>query len=318
MSKHQIIVADDGSTSVKLAWFEDKELKTLTVSNSAEYGRGFTEDGGRNYTVETANGEQTFCFLENAESVRSKNEGYQYDAHSVAAIHYALHRAGFQDEMITLAVTLPLSQFYKGKEKNEENIERKKQSVLRAVHSDSNLKGNVIREVMVFPEGIPACYPNLVGPRGRALVDDEELTFLADMGGTTLDLCLFSGAAKERLKAESHSAGMFDTFDQIMIESNLPKRRDLILKKLLETGKASGGRFTVDRKKATDPVMARAKNLIIDFLGDDLHLLSNCFCIGGGAELLADKLREIEGLEPQVIENPVEALASAIATIANK
>ena len=319
MMTNKIVVADDGSTSVKLAWFEEDELKTFTSSNSAEFGKGFSEDGGRNYTVfDKSNSETTFCFMENADSIRSKNERFQYDAHSVASIHHGLHKAGIEGQNVTLAVTLPLSQYYKGTRINEENINKKKASILRRVDSDSKSKTNTISDVVVYPEGIPACYPNLVNEKGEPLVDEEELTFLADFGGTTLDLCLFSGAASDILKAESFSLGMFDTFDDVMRDSGIPKRRDLILKKLLETGQASGGKFSIDRHQTTLPIMEKAQNLILDFLGDDLRLLSNCFCIGGGADLLSKNLAKIEGVNPVVIDNPVEALARSIASIMEK
>lgn len=315
MSDIKIIVADDGSTSVKLAWFEDKELKTKTVSNSAEYGRGFGDEGDKTFTVE--NEQEPITFFEAARSIRSKTERYQYDAHSVAAIHHALHEAGFEGEKLVIAATLPLSQFYKNGRKNEENIQRKKDNILRQVLPEQG-KGNTIQEVKVFPEGIPACMLKLVGPRGAPKVEDDELTFLADMGGTTLDLCLFSGAANKILKAESFNVGMFDTFDDVKADAGNNALRDNNIRKLLETGKAAGGKIKIDRVKATAPTMKKAQNLIVDFLGDDIELLSNCFCIGGGAGLLSEKLVEIMKVEPEVIENPVEALAVAIATITNK
>lgn len=315
MTDTKIIVADDGSTSVKLAWFEDKDLKTLTVSNAAEYGRGFGDEGDKTFSVD---GEQEpITFFEAARSIRSKTERYQYDAHSVAAIHHALHEAGFEDQILTIAATLPLSQFYKDGRKNEVNIQRKKDNILRLVTPEQG-KGNVIKEVRVFPEGIPACMLKLVGPRGAAKVDDDELTFLADMGGTTLDLCLFSGAANKILKAESFNVGMFDAFDNVKAEAGNTALRDNNIRKLLETGKAAGGKIKIDRVKATAPTMKKAQNLIVDFLGDDIALLSNCFCIGGGAGLLSEKLTEVMQIVPEVIDNPVEALAVAIATITNK
>ncbi|CAH6912523.1 StbA domain-containing protein [Vibrio chagasii] len=315
MTDKKIIVADDGSTSVKLAWFEDKELKTLTVSNAAEYGRGFGDDGDQTFEVE---GEaEPLTFFEAARSIRSKTERYQYDAHSVAAIHYALSEAGFKREEVKIAVTLPLSQFYKNGRKNEENIKRKKENILRHVKYENGGENN-ITEILVYPEGIPAVYSKLVSPRGKALVESDELTFLADMGGTTLDLCLFSGAANKILKAESFNVGMFDTFDDIKAAAGNAALRDNNIRKLLETGSAAGGKIKIDRMKATAPTMKKAQNLIVDFLGDDIQLLSNCFCIGGGAGLLAEKLVEVMGVNPEVIDHPVEALATSIASIANK
>lgn len=314
MTNIKTIVADDGSTGVKLAYFEGDNLFTMNVSNAAEFGRGYGEDADNTFRID---GEVTpITFFNEADSIKSKSVDYQYNAHSVAAIHYALTEAGFDGSEVSIAVTIPIEQYYTNGRKNPENIEKKKANVLRKVTPELG-KGIKISDVRVYPEGIPAVRSALLNEAGKFNVDDDELTFLADMGGTTLDLCLFAGPVKKILNARSFNIGMFDAFDAVRATTGRAKARNNVIENLLKTGSAKRGSIVVDREQVTAELMNRAKNQIIDFLGDDLHELSNCFCIGGGAELLAPHLESLN-LNPTIIENPVEALAVSIAEIENK
>lgn len=314
MNSTILVVADDGSTSTKLAWFEAGVLQVRIVSNAAELGVGFGDESDKTFFVE---GESLpFTFFEAANAIRSKSEAYQYAPHSVAAIHHALIEAGFAGKTVTVAATLPLEQFYSNGRTNKENVARKKCSVLRKV-SPEDAEAVTIAEVIVYPEGIPAVFSRLIDAAGQPLVDDDELTFLCDMGGTTLDLCLFSGAAKKIISAKSYNVGMFDTFDAVRAASGNTKARDIVVKRLLETGQAKGGKIKIDRAAVTSEVMKQAANLIVDFLADDMTGLSHCFCIGGGAELLSAHLENV-GLKPEVVKEPVGSLAMAIAEIEHK
>jgi hypothetical protein len=304
------VYVDDGSTGTKLAFFTDNtnDIKVETFSNRAEYGRGIADDDSCTYSIN----DQYLTFYPSCDSNRTSNIQYQYSDHCVAAVHHALHLAGLSGQEVDLCVTLPISEFYSDGRVNHQNIEKKKSNLLKVVlpeHGDSI----TIKNVSVYPEGIPAVQPRLI-KNGKSIVDEDELTFLADLGGTTLDLALFSGAAKKIIRAQSFNIGMFDNFSAIKVAINLPNVRDMQISKLLETGKAAGGKFKIDRVKVTKPVMTKASNAVIDFLGNDIHALSYSFLIGGGAELLKLSLDDFN-FNCVIVDDPTTALVKSIANI---
>lgn len=301
------VFIDDGSTATKLAYMLNGELVVKSHSNRAEFGRGIADDECSTYEV---NG-QSFTFYPSCDSNRTSNVQYQYSDHCVAAVHHALHQEGLRDDL-EICVTLPISEFYSNGRVNVENIELKKKALLKKVVPEIGVE-ILIKSVSVYPEGIPAVQPMLIKD-GKPVVDEDELTFLADMGGTTLDLALFSGAAKRIIRAQSYNIGMFDNFQAIKIAINLPNARDVQVSKLLETGEAAGGRFKIDRLRVTKPVMNKAANAVIDFLGDDMKALSYAFLIGGGAELLQQELQS-NGFKCEVVKDATHALVKAIAKI---
>ncbi|MGR5241747.1 plasmid segregation protein ParM domain-containing protein [Photobacterium damselae] len=305
-----MIFIDDGSTGTRIAIIgEDRSIDVQCVSNRAEYGRGVADDESCTYLIEG----QHITFFEAADSIRTANLQYQYSDHCISAVHHALHQCGFSGQEVDISVTLPISEFYRDGRIDTDNIARKKAAYQKAVIPEIG-QPITIKNVSIYPEGIPAVQPCLVKD-GKSIVDDDEITFLADMGGSTLDLALFSGAAKRIIKAKSIKIGMFDTFDLIKSHLNLPKARDMQLMKLLETGSAAGGRFTIDRAEVTKPVMVKAANAIIDFLGEDINTLSHSFLIGGGAQLLKDVLCENYHYQCEIVSNPTHALIRAIAHI---
>lgn len=301
--KVKLIVTDDGSTSTKLAWFDGDVLRTLNVSNSAEFEKSFSDSADNVLSV----GGVEITFFEAAESESTNNSRYQYGDHSVAAVHHALHEAGFSGTEVSIIATLPIREFYdENNRKNQANIDRKKANLMREV-SHERCESIKIVSVKVFPEGIPAVFHEL----SNSDVYEGQLTFLADMGGTTLDLCLFSGSSGRIQKAASLPIGMFGAFEEVRraIGQNI---RPVAIKEALQFGHIWGGSHNINREEVTANIMRKAVNEIVSFIGDD-HI-SRFYCIGGGAELLTKALH-IEGFNPKQIEKPVEALATALAIV---
>lgn len=304
----ELVFIDDGSTATKFAQTVDGEIKFKTYTNRAELGYGMASEDCFTYEIDGS----VMTFSESCDAVKTGNIQYQYSDHSVGAIHHALHQAGFSGQEIDVIVTLPISEFYFRGRVNEENIEKKKKNVLKAVKPEYG-EQITIKNVYVYPEGIPAVEP-LIGKNGTYKVAADELVLLVDIGGTTLDLALFSGGAKKLSRAQSYTLGMFDTFPLIREAINRPNARDVQVANLLETGKAAGGRITVDRLKVVKPVMQNIVLNITDFLGKDIDNTSHVFIVGGGSAMVSHYLEEA-GIKNIVIDEPAHALVKAIANI---
>ncbi|MFA0053388.1 MULTISPECIES: plasmid segregation protein ParM domain-containing protein [Vibrio] len=303
------VVVDDGSTGTKVAFSENGRLKLIRISNSAEIGGGFADEDSNTYRVGTS----TFTYFDACNSLATDNINYQFSEHCVASVHHALHELGFSGRQVELTCTLPISLFYKDGRKNLEAIERKKETLLKKVTHEIKKDIHIV-DVSVFPEGIPAVYPLLVSEDGSSIVDSDELTCIADFGGTTLDLALFSGAAKRVLKATSIEIGMLSAHDSILKSLKLDKMRLPMLQNLLEKGEAARGRYVVNRQDVTLSLMERARVEIVNFLGHDLNIISNLFLVGGGAELLEKHLKSA-GISSSVVENSTMALVGSLAKI---
>lgn len=308
------VFVDDGSTSTKLARIIDGQVVTKTYSNRAEYGLGFADPYSYTYNVEGID----ITFSESAKSLQTSNIQYQYSDHSVAAIHHALHLEGLSGRELEVIVTLPISEFYeaKGGKKNSQNIERKKENIMRLVKSDREEFGDIIiKNVHVYPEAIPAVRSQLIKD-GKPIVANDDIVLVCDMGGTTLDLALFFGAAKQIIRAKSYNIGMFDCFPLVKQAINIPNARDIQILNLLETGVAAGGRYAIDRSMVTKQVMRKAADAIIDFISEDIESIVHTYLIGGGSELLSETLSQPQyNIKHIVVNNPTQALVESIANI---
>lgn len=121
------IFCDDGSTTVKLAWFADKgKLKTSLSANSFRQGWKVEGMGVRQtFNYELDGKKYTYDEVSN-ESILTTHIEYQYTDVNVLAVHHALLNSGLKPQAVSLTVTLPISEFYtKECQKNELNIQRK-------------------------------------------------------------------------------------------------------------------------------------------------------------------------------------------------
>lgn len=170
------IFCDDGSTAIKLAWFDDNELKTKVSNNSFRRGwkiDGLGERGTFNYELDG----QKFTYDEVSEqAIRTTHIEYQYTDVNVLAIHHALLNSGLEPQDISLTVTLPISEYYtKDCQRNELNIQRKIDNVKRKVNINKR-KAFTVTNVSVMPESLPAVIKQLsednVGEFEKSLVID--------------------------------------------------------------------------------------------------------------------------------------------------
>ncbi|HFR8937272.1 TPA: plasmid segregation protein ParM domain-containing protein, partial [Shigella flexneri 2a] len=106
------VSCDDGSTNVKLAWFEDGEVRTSLSGNSFKEGWNpglFNAGKVYNYVVD----EKKYTYdLGSTAVIGTTHVSYQYSTTNLLAIHHALLTSGLQPQDVELTVTLPVTEFF--------------------------------------------------------------------------------------------------------------------------------------------------------------------------------------------------------------
>ncbi len=186
---------DDGSTNVKVSWLENGEIKSLVSPNS--FRKDWKSAALRqdkqvyNYVVDD------FKYTYDATSdkaLETTHVDYQYDDLNLLAVHHALLQTGIEPCPVTLVVTLPITEYYRFEDcqKNEKNIERKRQNLMREISLNKGETFNVV-DVEVMPESLPAVLSTLVNSN----CNEFTRSLVIDLGGTTLDMGIVVGEFDE-------------------------------------------------------------------------------------------------------------------------
>lgn len=314
------VYCDDGSTNVKLAWFEDGEMKTVVSPNSFRHGWKVADFGGAfNYQIGTMKYSWDSV---SRDAVSTTNVEYQYGDLNLLAVHHALLNSGLKQQDVTLTVTLPLSEYYdQDCQKNEENIARKKANLLRSISLN---KGEVftVRDVIVMPESLPAAFSRLSEIQPVA----GETTLIIDLGGTTLDAGVIVGkfedisaihgnpsiGVSQVTRAAQAALRAADTETSPLIADQVIRSRKdrAFLNSIIND--ASRIDYVVDKiEEAIESLGVRIVSELTNFRNVNRVLLT-----GGGATLIEDAIRSAWPLAKErveVISEPQLALAREIA-----
>ena len=320
------ICCDDGSTNVKLAWFDDEMLKTTVSANSFRAGwkvEGMGAVPAFNYQV---NGMKYTADNVSHEAISTTNVEYQYGDMNLLAVHHALLNSGLTPQEVSLTVTLPVSEFYDGDcQRNEDNIRRKKENLLRPLVLNRG-KTFTVSSVSVMPESLPAVFSQLamlkVGPLETSLV--------VDLGGTTLDAGVL--------------VGQFE--DVSAIHGNPGIGVSMVTRAAMNALRSAGSEtspFVADTvvRQRTDRVFlnqvindATKVDSVVTAIEAEIASLSarvvsdlarwrnvnRVFLVGGGALLIEPAIRNAWNLAPErimVIHDPQTALAREMAHFKN-
>lgn len=316
------ISCDDGSTSVKLAWFDGAELQTLVSPNSFRAGWKVEAMGAGkafNYSID---GIKYTADSVSREAIATTNVEYQYGDMNLLAVHHALLNSGMEPQKVSLTVTLPVSEYYdQDCQKNLENIRRKKENLLRPLSLNRGVTFE-IADVSVMPESLPAVFSQLA----KLQVGSLETSLVIDLGGTTLDAAVVAGqfedvsaihgnpgigvsmitrAAQSALRnAGSETSALVadtvvrqrndrDFLNQVINEAD---QVSVVITTIESEIKSLGARVVTD--------LARWRNV------------NRVFLVGGGAALIEPAVRRAWNLAPDriiVIDEPQLALAREIA-----
>lgn len=315
------IYCDDGSTNVKLAWFQDGELKASVSPNSFRHGWKVADFGGSAFNYQVGPLKYTWDSV-SRDAVPTTNVEYQYGDLNLLAVHHALLTSGLAPQPVSVTVTLPLSEYYDHDcQKNEHNIRRKRENLLRELTVNKGERFT-IREVTVMPESLPAAFSRLAQLRPGP----TETTLIIDQGGTTLDAGVIVGQFED-ISAVHGNAGIgvsqvtraalaalraaeTDT-SPLIADQVIRQRKDrAFLNSIIND--SSRIDYVVEKiEEAVNTLGALVTNELARYRSVNRILL-----VGGGAPLIENAVRQAWPLAAErieIINDPQLALAREIA-----
>lgn len=289
------IYIDDGSTNIKMLWEEGGQTITHISPNSFKRGWSATFGSGKpfNYFVD---GEKYSFDLIAPDVLPTNNVEWQYSPLNAMAIHHALQTSGIEPQDVEVIVTLPLAEYYdEDAQYRMDNIERKKESVMRSVELNK-ASGFNITKVKVLPESIPA------GVSLCADLNPSHSALIVDLGGTTLDVSMVAGQmtsvsrvhgdsrlgvslvtdAVKLALAKADTATSSYNVDQIIINRN----DEAFLAENINDPSAIEF-VSKEISSSIERLCKRVNDVISSFKG-----YSHVIVIGGGAPLVADAIRD--------------------------
>lgn len=315
------VYCDDGSTNVKLAWFDGETLQTRLSTNSFRHGWKVADFGASAYNYQIGNLKYTWDSV-SRDAVPTTNVEYQYGDLNLLAVHHALLTSGLQPQEIAITVTLPLSEYYdQDCQKNEANISRKRENLMRDIVVNKHERF-VISAVTVMPESLPAAFTRLAELQPGA----SETTLIIDLGGTTLDAGVIVGqfddisavhgnpsvgvsmvtrAAQGALRAADSETS------PLVADTVIRNRKDrAFLNRIIN----DGNRIDYVADKIEEAIDTLGSQVVSELAGH--RNVNRIFLVGGGAALIEPSVRKawplsVERIE--VISDPQMALAREIA-----
>ncbi|MEG0211140.1 plasmid segregation protein ParM domain-containing protein [Hafnia sp.] len=316
------IFCDDGSTNVKLAWYEGKGLCTSLSANSFRSGWKVEGLGNRqtfNYSLDGK--KYTYDEVSNL-AINTTHIEYQYSDANVLAVHHALLNSGLEPQSVSLTVTLPISEYYTPEcQKNELNIQRKIDNLMRPVTLN---KGQTftIEHIDVMPESLPAVFAQLVKDK----VGPFEKSLVIDLGGTTLDVGVIVGQFEDVsaihgnanigvsmvTQAALSALKMASSDTSPMVADELIKHRDNAEFVSQVVNDESKIPLVID---TVESAIAKLGERVVDELAEFRHV-NRVYIVGGGASLVAPAVKAAWlhlGQKVVMMDNPQMALVQAIA-----
>ncbi|WP_368904636.1 plasmid segregation protein ParM domain-containing protein [Proteus mirabilis] len=299
------IFCDDGSTSTKLAYFQNNELVKVISDTSFNAGN-WNFAYGKNIFNYEINGKKYSFNDALSDTSETTNIDYQYSDENLAAVHHALLQTGLKPCEIDLFVTLPLCEFFdENRQKNNKNIERKKANLLREIkyhNGESFIDTFKIKNVNVSPESLTALYDVF----DKHKVSDFETSLIIDLGGTTLDCGVVSGNFKQLVNviAEPTLGTSFVTNRAkkiVKYETNLglsySTANNLVMSVFNDDydllNAITGEEDTIKTKKIISEIISALDELSIRVINKlkTLDEFQRIYLIGGGAYFIHEKIK---------------------------
>ncbi|NTZ40896.1 stbA family protein [Enterobacter sp. JMULE2] len=316
------VVIDDGSKAAKFVILDaNDELVPQLTHNSFVQGFRVKHEGLNpfNYIVDGL--DQYSYHSEATNALETTDVSHQYDEISRLNVHHALHYSGIKPQDVHLFVTLPLSQFYTSLgETNNENIQRKKDNLLKPV--DRYLNGerhafNVVA-VTVFPESLPAV------TRAEEInsLESFEVSLVVDLGGTTLDVASITGKLEQISKVKGFDRiGCSIVYDEIRrkLESCNLNSSNAFIQHLIEKRQnideiKVGATHRTEVYEAIQNAVSKLQTKVIKAVTEVEEFPHYVFLVGGGSYLVSSAVEShFSNSKVVMVEDPQFALSLAMA-----
>ena len=289
------VVIDEGSSQIKVCWFNDIEgIKNIIIPSRLVEGSKLADSGEYHEAAYSVNGNEYTVAAYFDGAIRTNTQQYQISEYNRVLVHEALRKAGFGGEDVTIYTTLPISDFYGVKPRNDALIAQKKKNLMGDVLSMAGKELATIVDCKVWPEAIPAWLDLLIDDDGSRKLDADEShkIMVVDIGGTTTDLTIIDGTGNLQ---DFHSVrkGVFDISENITPDLITEFKRKHIeahqLDKALREKTFAGSDITKLIDKACRPVVRDIHLEMVRFARESSNLDSVLY-VGGGSSLIAKQL----------------------------
>lgn len=315
------IVIDDGSSQMKLRRIDGSTTLKLpsTVVNRSVYNmEGISPSC---YRV----GEHDYTVLPSDDTPeRTDTASYQLSPLNLVLVHESLRQAGLGGSAVILGCTLPINQFFElglGGKPNLARIEAKKAHLKSAIENRAGLPLAIIKDVIVFPEALPAAVDVMCELHDGDLIykdqfADNQRVCCVDVGGHSVDIVVFETHTRNVLAQDCIESGVIKIVDALQNSMmTLLKETRPIERSIAEASLLKREYDGIDLSGA----IAQASSALASKVVSTLERLASkrttdyFLVVGGGAELVADKVRAYAGEKTIVPAKADESIARGIA-----
>lgn len=218
-----VVGVDDGFAMTKVVVMQGgKIIKQLMIPSRARSGLngttilGRAEEGEIDARYETEGATFTVENLSDAESARF--DEYPFSPMNRAIVAHALRVAGLGGKEVKVASGLPLSMYYKGTQADQAVVDRKRESLLKAVTTLDGTKVANITGHHVFPEGLAAWVDYAISEDGHVRADLDEAIGIIDIGGRTTDIAVvLPGRKIDHARCGSADLGALNVIEEVAV-----------------------------------------------------------------------------------------------------
>ena len=298
MPKKAILVGlDVGYKDTKMVWIdsEGKLQKILFPSMAAADAACIDTDGTQQGAYRIGNTVWTV----GAEGQSTQFERFPFSPQTRALCNHALRLAGFQDERIKACSCIPMSMEYKlDGTLNKVNISEKRKNISGSCEWLPSGSAEV-EAAGVLAEGLSAWIDHLYDLDGN-MVKDNPHGVVIDIGGNTLDMSSCRGNILDLTRSGSESnCGVYRAIDDLQshldVKFNGLKFSRGVLSQALSDKEITIFGNKEDISREVDSALERTASFIktqIDTTVGSLHEFGTILCVGGGANLFFDHLKQ--------------------------
>ena len=296
-SSKTLVGADIGYKDTKLVWLDkDGDIKKLVFPSMAAADAACVDIDG---TMQGAYRIGNTVWTVGAEGQSTQFENFPFSPQTRALFNHALRLAGLEGSKVKVASCIPMSLEYKfDSTLNKENIEAKRKNLSGLCEWIPSGRADV-EAAGVLAEGLAAWIDYLFDMNGQA-VHDNSYGVVIDIGGNTLDMSACRGQSIDMKRSGSESnCGVYrainDLHTSLSVKFNGLKFSQGTLSQALSDRKITIFGKEHDVSREVNSALERTASFIktqIDTTVGSLHEFGTILCVGGGAHLFADHLKE--------------------------
>lgn len=226
---------------------------------------------------------------------------YAHSDLNTLLVKHSLQVSGFSGKKVRISTGLPYAHYFKDGEKNDQFLEKVKNSLETVVAPRNGEAIAEIKEHLIYPESTAAFLDYAVDHEtGEMNVEIENGVVVVDIGGNTTDISSITPEYRiDDNKSGSKKVGVLDVRDElrklILEEFKIDSIRDSQLDQAIRTSKCSifGQKEDISSLllKSKKMVSKKINDFVYDLIGD-AAAVDKIIYVGGGAAVLEDVIKE--------------------------